>query len=124
MNLIILKTPILTSKVRKRWLLGESAKGGDIGEYKTNKYKLFKISINSKASGKVDLTLTGALAKGLSIKKASSTSIEFFSKDKKFFSIGNKYGFEEFGLTDEEWIQVGQEVIVLVIKKAINNTYN
>ena len=124
LNLLILKSPQITNKIRNRWLLGESVNGGDIGDYRSGLYRSFKININPSGRGKVDLTLTGALGKGLTIKKASSKSIEIFSKDDKFFSIATKYGFEEFNLTDKEWVEISEEIVYIIASRVISKIYS
>lgn len=126
-ELIIINSPNILRQVRKRWLIGESVFGGFIGEYSSSKigqdYKAYKMSINPSAKGHVDLTLTGALGDGLTIKKATQTSFEIFSTDEKYEKIGNKYGFAEFGLSDSEWLEMEDEIIAFVLESIINESY-
>ena len=126
-ELIIINSPNLLSLVRKRWLLGESVLGGFIGEYSNSQmgqdYKAYKMAINPLAGGRVDLTLTGALGDGLTIKKVTGVEFEIFSTDEKYKKIGNKYGFEEFGITDLEWNELEQEIFNFAIETMINRTY-
>lgn len=86
-------------------------------------YKAYKMTINPLAGGRVDLTLTGALGDGLTIKKVTGVEFEIFSADEKYKKIGNKYGFEEFGITDLEWYDLEQEIFNFAIETMINRTY-
>lgn len=129
---MILNSPNIIREVKSRWLLGESVFGGAIGgklssanfgEYRSSEYKAFKISYNPQASGRVDLTLTGALGAGLNVKKNSSTIFQVLSADSKYSEIGNKYGFEEFGLSDSEWITMQDEILAFALETIIKKTY-
>lgn len=103
----------LTDNIRKtikdRWLSGNSVNGGRItnkatgGGYSSLSYKSLKIQINPKAGGGVDLTFTGALGDGITVVK-SNDDYEIISEDSKYYEIGIKYGFDEFGLSEEETI--------------------
>ena len=126
-DLIILNSPNIIRDVRKRWLMGESVLGGIIGEYSQSQlgqeYKAYKIALNQSAKGTVDLTLTGALGDGLTVKKITQTDFKIFSVDGKYNKIGAKYGFDEFGLTDLEWHDLQTELLAFAIESAINRTY-
>lgn len=122
-NLIILNAPNLIQKVRSRWQLGESVFGGAIGEYRSSEYRAYKISLNPKAGGKVDLTLTGALSDGLALRPLGGEKFELFSNDEKYRKIGNKYGFSEFGLSDNEWQELQEELYQFALETMLNRTY-
>lgn len=122
-NLLIKKEGEIFSKTKKRWLLGKSVFGGEIGQYRNSSYRAFKLSINSLASGSVDLTLTGALGKGLNLEKKTETQFRLFSTDSKYNSIGSKYGYEEFGITEIEWMQLQQDIYILALEELIKKTY-
>ena len=126
-DLIILNAPNLITTVRKRWLLGESVLGGFIGEYSKSglgqEYRAYKMSINASAGGNVDLTLTGALGAGLHVKALSGTKFEMLSSDSKYEAIGEKYGFEEFGLSDSEWQELQAEIYQFALETMLKNTY-
>ena len=126
-DLIILNAPNLITTVRRRWLFGESVFGGFIGEYSNSgigqQYKAYKISLNPKASGHVDLTLTGALGDGLHVKPLSGTKFEILSSDSKYKEIGNKYGFDEFGLSENEWQELQMELFAFALETMLKNTY-
>ena len=126
-DLIIINSPNIIREVKSRWLIGESVLGGFIGEYSNSQmgqeYKAYKMSINPRAKGRVDLTLTGALGAGLTIKKATSNEFKIFSVDSKYKMIGQKYGFEEFGLSDSQWIELSQEILTFAIESAIKKIY-
>ena len=100
--------PEMVESIRKRWLSGKSANGGHIVNKKTGKgyankaYEKIKRAKNPEAGGNVDLTLTGALGKGLTVLKSGSDQYKIISTDSKYREIGSKYGFEEFDLSDQE----------------------
>lgn len=118
--------PYIKDVIKKRWLSGESVNGGDIldletGEgYSSLKYKNLKILKNPNAGGKVDLTLTGALGDNINIKVNSNGDYEIYSDDVKYIEIGKKYGFEEFGLNNNEKTIVFNILEEQIIEK-INN---
>ena len=86
-------------------------------------YKAYKMSINPKARGHVDLTLTGALGEGMTVEQKTQESFLIYSTDKKYDEIGSKYGFEEFGLTDLEWHEMKEEMILVVLDHVVNRAY-
>lgn len=126
-DVIIINSPNIISQVRKRWLIGESVLGGFIGEYSSSQmgqdYKAYKMSLNPKAGGHVDLTLTGALGEGLTVKQQSQETFLIYSTDSKYDEIGSKYGFDEFGLSDYEWHEMNQEILAVVLESILNKTY-
>ena len=100
---------LLRKTIKERWLEGYSVDGGIImnqftGEagYAQKWYEKLKISKNPRAGGSVDLTLTGRLGDKIIAIKLGSGDYEIISEDSKYMSIGSKYGFDEFGLTDSE----------------------
>jgi hypothetical protein len=109
-NMILLNSGNIINEVRRRWMLGNSVDGGIIGTYASSEYKAFKIAMNPQAKGNVDLHLTGSLAENLTVKKAGDVLFEIYSTDSKFQSIGKKYGFEEFGLSDEQTTELFNEI--------------
>ena len=58
-----MNSPNIINEVRKRWIVGESVNGGVIGQYSLSQigqeYKAYKMSLNPRANGHVDLILTG-----------------------------------------------------------------
>lgn len=75
------------------------------------------------AGGNVDLTLTGALGKGLRIKKNSNHEFEIFSLDEKFAHISLKYGIEEFNITPGEWQTIQDEILNIILNNALREVY-
>ena len=126
-DVVIINSPNIIREVRKRWLIGESVEGGFIGEYSNSQmgqdYRAYKLSLNPSASGHVDLTLTGSLGDGLTVKQQSSESFLVYSTDSKYDEIGDKYGFEEFGLAEHEWYEMQQEMIEVVLDLVLSKTY-
>ena len=79
--------------------------------------------MNPKAGGHVDLTLTGALSENITVKKQTQETFLIYSTDEKYDKIGSKYGFDEFGLSDEEWHEMQEEILSFVIETILNKTY-
>lgn len=117
----LFKREILNNKeeivtlVRERWLRGKKPDGSIIGEYRSFAYQQEKLRMNSLAGGNVDLTLTGALNKGLDIFPLSGDNFNIFSKDEKARSIAEKYGLDVYGLTKEE-----EEIVVDLTINRVN----
>lgn len=122
-DLIILNAPNIYKEVRRRWLIGESIDGGIIGTYRSQEYAMFKASINPLANGNVDLTLTGSLGDELSIRRTSENLYEIFSRDEKYQKIGRKYGFEEFGLNDEQEYELLNELFDFALTTIMNKIW-
>jgi len=105
-TLILFNSDTILEGIRKRWLFGKDPNGGIIGNYSNSPmgrdYQSFKVSFNPNASGTVDLTLTGALGRGLRITKRNNTEYEIFSTDVKFDKISDKYGLEQFNLDQQQ----------------------
>lgn len=122
-DLVILNSPNIIRDVRARWLIGESVLGGKIGDYAWSDYRAYKMSLNPSAGGYVDLTLTGALGLGLTVKEQTTTTFKIFSIDSKYEKIGNQYGFEEFGLSDSEWIMMQDEIFQFALETILSKAY-
>lgn len=122
-DLIIINSPNMINAVKARWLIGKSVDGGIIGEYKNDDYRAYKMYLNPKAGGNVDLTLTGSLSENITIKKVSESTYQIFSTDEKYGKIGKKYGFEEFGLTDEEQGEMLYEIYKFALETILNNLW-
>lgn len=105
-TLILFNSESLVEGIRRRWLFGKDPNGGIIGNYSNSPmgrdYQSFKVSFNPNAGGTVDLTLTGALGRGLTFRKISNTEYEIFSTDSKFDKIADKYGLEQFNLDEQQ----------------------
>lgn len=101
-DLIILNSGVLITDVKQRLQHGQSVNGGIIGRYSWDDYRLYKQSINQLAGGNVDLMLTGALTDALTVRKTSNNQYQIFSTDSKYEKLGKQYGFEEFGVTEQQ----------------------
>lgn len=105
-TLIIFNSNKIVEGIRRRWLFGKDPNGGIIGNYRSSSYRMFKVGINSLGNGNVDLTLTGALGRGLTIKKKGNKEYEIFSTDSKFDKISDKYGIENFNMSKEQMTEL------------------
>jgi len=84
---------------------------------------MFKVGINQRASGNVDLTLTGALGRGLTIKKKSNTTYEVFSTDNKFKKISLKYGLRQFNLDRQQTDDLFDMIYLMAMEQYYNNVW-
>lgn len=101
-TLIMFNSDTIVDGIKRRWLFGKDVNGGIIGQYRSSDYKAFKVGLNSRAGGYVDLTLTGALGNKLTIQRKGSFNYEIISTDWKFKDIANKYGLEQFNLDAQQ----------------------
>lgn len=95
--------------IKRRWLRSESVDGGNItnkdsgsSAYVRLSYKALKLMINPSGGGRIDLTLTGSLGDKIKIVPIGSGDFEIISTDSKYGEIGKVYGFDEFGLNEQE----------------------
>jgi hypothetical protein len=122
-QLLILNAGNIATDVRRRWLIGESINEGIIGRYASTEYSMYKASLNPLGKGNVDLTLTGALGESINVKRLSANKYEIFSTDEKYQSIGRKYGFEEFGLTDQQQGIMFEELYQFALQTVMNQVW-
>ena len=113
--------------IRDRWLLGKDPDGNEIGIYSRSdfgaEYAFFKNKINPSAGvGNVDLTLTGALGKGIKVKPLGD-NFEVFSTDSKFDEIADKYGDYNFNLSEDEKKVLFDKILVNVLNNVMNKSY-
>lgn len=108
--------------ITNRWLLGKTPLGGFIGVYRGQGYSELKNRLNSKAGlGNVDLTLTGALGRGIRI-SGFNNEYEIFSTDWKYEKIVEKYGEINFNISEDER-EILFSKITLMILTELNNAY-
>lgn len=121
-ELIILNTGVAIRQVKDRWKHGEGVNGGIIGRYSWESYRMFKQSMNPLAGGTVDLFLTGALSEGLTIRKTGA-KYQIFSTDIKYTEIGLKYGFEEYGLTEQQALEFFDQLYEFAVETILNELW-
>ncbi len=109
--------------VKNRLKYGQGVDGGVIGTYKSEEYAIMKNQQNPLAGyGNVDLFLTGSLSDDITVMRKGD-KFEIFSTDEKYKKIADKYGAEEFGLTEEQLQEFLHECYLLSLETIINNTY-
>jgi hypothetical protein len=124
-DLILMNSPNIIKDVARRWKRGEGVDGGIIGRYADGEYALFKHQQNPLPGlGNVDLEFFGDLKEGLFVKRISVNKFTILSADEKYKKIGVKYGFEEFGLTEEELYEFLQELEMFAFETIANKIYN
>ena len=102
--------------IKERWKLGKTPDGDLIGRYSKSEmgaeYAFFKNQINPLPGvGNVDLTLTGALGKGIRVLPHGQNQYIVFSTDNKFNAIADKYGYDNFNLSEEEFTKLANAII-------------
>lgn len=122
-DLIFLNSGIAITDVKSRWERGKGVNGGIIGTYLWEDYRLYKQSINPLAGGNVDLFLHGDLAEGLTLRKTGKAEYQIFSTDEKYGKLGKQYGFEEFGLTEEQAIEFFDQLYVFAVETLLNRLW-
>ena len=110
------KEPIIRQLIKQRWLLGKKPDGSLIGKYRDFEYADAKEQVNPMAGfGNVDLIDTGNLWRKIEIFKQGD-SFEIFSTDSKFNKIADKYGDENFNITDKEEEELINEISIKTIE--------
>lgn len=108
--------------ITDRWLTGKTPLGDYIGVYRGQGYAELKNRLNSKAGlGNVDLTLTGALGRGIQI-SGFNDEYEIFSTDWKYNDIVAKYGEINFNISEDEREILFSKIILIVLTE-LNNAY-
>lgn len=122
-TLIIFNSEQIVEGIRRRWAFGKGVNNDIIGQYRNAEYKAFKVSTNSRANGNVDLTLTGALGRGLTIQKKGQKQYEIFSTDYKFERISLKYGIEQFNLDQQQTEELFDMLYFMALENYIDNVW-
>jgi len=122
-TLIIFNSEQIVDGIRRRWAFGKDVNGGIIGKYRNRDYEAFKVSFNSRAGGNVDLTLTGALGNGLTIRKSGNKKYEIFSTDYKFERIAIKYGIEQFNLDAQQQEELFDMLYYMAFENYLDNVW-
>lgn len=109
----------LVTDIQNRLKRGDSVHDVNdvIGEYKSVAYAMFKQRMNPLAGGSVDLFLTGDLQRFLTIEKRSKKIFKIYSKDDKYKMLANKYGSDQFGLTEEQNTELMINIHAYLIEK-------
>lgn len=122
-EVILTNQEIIVKQVKERWEKGESSVGGIIGRYRWEEYRMFKEAMNPLAGGNVDLIFTGKLSNGLAVRKYGSI-YQVYSEDEKYHDIGEKYGYEEYGLTKEQMDEFYEFIYSKVMIEMLNQIYD
>ena len=122
LSLLVEKESEIKQMIKERWLLGRRPDGDIIGVYRDSQYQLLKSSMNSQSGGTVDLILTGSLV-GRIKTVLQSKGIEIISTDEKYTEIANKYGYDNFNITEEQENELLDEVMAQVVINAFNKIW-
>lgn len=113
----------IREKIRKRWLLGKRPDGSMIGLYRDEGYAEYKLGLNNEAGfGNVDLTLTGALGRGIRI-SGFNDEYEVFSEDQKYESIVERYGYYNFNITEQEKNELFDKILSIILLDVMEESY-
>lgn len=96
---IIKKDPSLLNRKKAEFREGKNPDGSDIGDYKSQEYRLFKMAMNPFADGHVDLFLTGSTWEKLRVVPLGNGGFVLESTDYKWGKLIEKYG-EQIELID------------------------
>lgn len=110
--------------IKERWLLGDRPDGSIIGVYRSSDYAMFKQSINPKAGGDVDLTLTESLGDRIQMLPKSKAMFEIISTDSKYSEIVAKYGDVNFNLSPEKLEILFEMVGNMIINKVLSKLWD
>ena len=122
-TLIIFNSENIVEGIRRRWSFGKDVNDGIIGQYQNPDYQAFKVYSNPNAGGTVDLTLTGDLGQGLTIRKKGDKQYEIFSTDYKFKRIADKYGIEQFNLDQQQMEELFDMLYYTALENYLDNVY-
>jgi hypothetical protein len=109
------KEPQIRYLIYTRWLLGKRPDGRSIGVYFSEDYREYKYFKNPLAGASVDLIDTGSLWKHIEIFNESD-GIEIISTDEKFEKIIDKYGSDNFNITDAQEEEIINEISIKTIE--------
>jgi hypothetical protein len=113
------KEPQIRYLIYTRWLLGKRPDGRRIGVYFSEEYREYKYFKNPLAGADVDLIDTGDLWKNIEIFNESD-GIEIISTDEKFEKIIDKYGADNFNITDAQEEEIINEIQIKTIEYLYN----
>lgn len=122
-TLIIFNSNNIVEGIRRRWLFGKDPNGNIIGNYRNSDYQQFKVGFNPRGGGNVDLTLTGALGRGLTIRKKSDKQYEIFSTDIKYEGIALKYGIENFNMDQQQTTELFDMLHFMALETYLKNVW-
>lgn len=89
---IIKKDPSLLNRKRAEFREGKNPDGSNIGDYRSEEYRLFKLNMNPFADGHVDLFLTGSTWERLRVISLGNGEYLLESTDPKWGRLIEKYG--------------------------------
>lgn len=99
---------------------GELPDGSRIGEYASERYRLFKLNLNPLARGFVDLILTGAYTEGLFVERVQSDRYRFNSIDEKADLLRQRYGNEIRGINQQTFRDLERSIYAPQIVQWLN----
>ena len=119
---IILTDNKIIDRKRDELKAGASPDGGNIGEYKSKSYSIFKQSRNPFAGGKVDLILTGAYQRAIKTLSLGNSKFTLRSSDEKRDHLIAKYGIENEGINNIVWVNLQKFTYAPKLFNKIRNT--
>lgn len=123
-RLILERSDEIVALVRQRWKTGLRPNGNIIGVYRSFEYQREKLAQNPEAGGNVDLILTGALNRALTVNLLRENTFSIFSTDAKAVPIAEKYGLDVYGLSPEEEEIFLDEVVAAALTEIFEQLYS
>lgn len=121
-NMLAEREGEIRQMIKDRWRLGLRPDGSIIGHYKDPEYAIFKQQINPLASGDVDLIYNRDLVNNIDL-IMTSFGAEVISTDKKYTKIANKYGYDNFNITEDQEKQILDEIMAQVVINIFNEIW-
>lgn len=116
--------PKIKSLIKERWKQGLRPNGTKIGRYFSGKYASEKSKQNPQAGfGNVDLILSGSLVNNIDVLLKNNSIFEVISRDDKFWKIAEKYGDDNFNLSDEQTEIIFKEIENEIINKILDKLW-
>lgn len=109
--------------IRDRWITGFNSDGTAIGLYRFEDYAEQKYAISTLAGfANVDLTYSGAMGRAIEVKGFNKNEFEVFSKVSYYDKILDKYGENNFNITEIQKEKL-TDIILKAILYKINKAY-
>lgn len=121
-NMLVEREGEIKQMIKDRWRLGLRPDGSIIGHYKDPDYAIFKQQINPLAGGDVDLIYNRDLVNNIDL-IMNSFGAEVISTDEKYTKIANKYGYDNFNITDEQENELLDEIMAQVVINVFNEIW-
>lgn len=116
--------PKIKKLIKERWKQGLKPDGTKIGRYFSGEYASEKSKQNPQAGfGNVDLILSGSLVNNIDVLLQNNSIFEVISRDDKFWKIAEKYGDDNFNLSEDQTEVIFKEIENEIINKILDKLW-